>query len=56
MDPLSITVSSITILGTIAATRKAAKKLLALRIAPVEILQLSNEASPNLHPSPSDRR
>ena len=56
MDPLSITTGAITILGTIAATRKAARKLLALRAVPNEILQVTNEVSLDFHCTSNGRR
>jgi hypothetical protein len=43
MDPLSITASSIAILGTITGTSKGISKLVSLRDAPIELQALYNE-------------
>jgi hypothetical protein len=42
-DPLSITVGAIGLIGALGATGKAANKLLKLRKAPHELMQLYNE-------------
>lgn len=44
MDPLSITASSIAILGAISGTGKGISKLVSLRDAPIELQALYNEA------------
>jgi len=45
MDPLSIAASALTVLGTVAWTKKSLKFVLSLRHVREELMQLSNEVS-----------